>query len=426
MKRGARGLALRGLVASLAWGLAVFPPAWAGESTPPANVSLNGTQNGSGTKIADPKVTKVQPTNQQQAQENNKNNNDLGSKLAMATSILSMALGGLTMYQGVQDLSKGLSSECTAGGESASQAGANQGTATVDQINKAMEAKAGMTASLDCPRVPARFQLFRIFLPERSFGSGCVSGPLSIGMGALMLLQGIMGMQGAKAAKNNANSSGLNAQDMGSLGGSTISGIDVGETEGIKMDPALLRNGKANSIMSEFEKKFGISRDDFANAVANGADPREILKAAPTNAIPGSLMANGSIAASSLGPEVKEKLLADSPIAGLQEEMLAEYNLGAGGARSTASKSGGGGDDELPPLTDFTSNGTADSGFGALQVSPEVRAALEKQALLDQMNGKSDVTIFQMVHSKYREKFGMIYGTAPGAGLSGIADAEGN
>lgn len=428
-KRGARVLALRGLVAVLAWALTVVPFAGsfassahaAEKDTKTKAVSLNGTQNSN--KIESPKVTPAQQT-QQQAQQNAQDKNDKGAGLAKVLSVLTMALGGLMVYKGVQNLTSCSSSAGTAPSD---PTGSAAGTAQAGSVQSTTaEAESAIGAKADGAAIASGMSS-GLLAATAVTGNSCTDGMINTIAGGMMLVQGLMGMQGAKEAKGNANAAGTNASMLGSLNTSGISGSTVKDDE-IKIDPSLLRKGKANSVMSDFENKFGINRDDFASAVGSGVDPRQLLMNAPKNAISAAALNNAVSEASKLSPDQQAELMAKAGVGDLQKEMMEEYEIpvGAGGGRSLA---GSGSDTELAPLPDLLGQNPeqqANAGFGDLQLSPEVQAALEKQALLDQTNGNTNITIFQMVKNKYKEKYGMIYGNVNASGgMTGIAGADG-
>ena len=132
--------------------------------------------------------------------------------------------------------------------------------------------------------------------------------------------------------------------------------IDASSGSSVKLDPALLRTGTANDIMGQLENRFGIPRDEFAQNVMNGRDPREILTGAPQNAIATADMNKAITAAQNMTDAEKKDAMANSPMSAVQTELLAKMNeggvnAGAGGQRTTASSNKG--DEELLPLGDF-------------------------------------------------------------------------
>jgi hypothetical protein len=67
----------------------------------------------------------------------------------------------------------------------------------------------------------------------------------------------------------------------------------------------------------------------------------------------------------------------------------------------------------------------ASEGQENLSVSPDVQAALAAKELKDRQNGITDLTIFQVVHAKYRERSKMIFGYDPDGIPKGVSNANG-
>lgn len=394
------------------------------------------------------------------------NANSTGQMLSNAMGVLSMGLGGLYMAKGAQQLSC-CASGCTGAGAQSqvanqqtnnlSQQQASQITGTGGKPAGGVPVKLKLDlkskfdgVNLECPkpRVEPRaasplFTIISFFqAPQEAHASGCIDAMIALATGGLMLLQGLMGLNAANQAGNNANAAYGNASNMGSypgvngtsptpgsenktgnsgLGGTGRSG------ELVKIDPSLLRTGKANDIMSQFEQKFGLSRDNFANAVLNGEDPRKLFNSAPRNALSNADMNKATSAASAMSDAEKAAALNNTGLSDAQKELLARLNgagspeneikVGGGAsgglARMTASKK----DDELDDL--------AANPAAQMQLSPEVQAALAAKEQSDRAAGLTDMTIFQLVHAKYREKSKMIFGYDPDGMPKGVGDANG-
>jgi hypothetical protein len=185
----------------------------------------------------------------------------------------------------------------------------------------------------------------------------------------------------------------------------------------IKLDPALLRTGTANDIMNQFESHFGIPRDQFADGVLGGQDPRNLLNSAPKNALTNDDMNKAISGAKGMSDADKAAALAKSPLGDAQRDLAskmggdAQYEMkmaGAGTGGNNIAAFGKKKDAELDPVDLPTAESAA-----ALGVSPEVQAALAAKQLEDRKNGLTDLTIFQVVHAKYREKSKMIFGFDP-------------
>ena len=102
-------------------------------------------------------------------------------------------------------------------------------------------------------------------------------------------------------------------------------GLDNGNQ--MKLDPALLRTGTANDIMGQFENRFGLERDQFAENVIGGRDPRELLATAPKNPISVGNLNKAITSAQSLSSEDKARA-SSALLAAAQKEM--SDKLGAG------------------------------------------------------------------------------------------------
>ena len=201
------------------------------------------------------------------------------------------------------------------------------------------------------------------------------------------------------------------------------SGSGAGQTPGIKVDPALLRNGKADAVMSKFESQFGLDRDEFANAVASGQDPRELLANAPKNALSMADLNKATGAAKGMSESEKQSALAASEMAEIQKEFAENTKLGsdenayaAGSGKTTgASISRRLASETLDDLGLGEQELAGSAGLVDPSVSPAIRDALQRRE--DELSKKShvDMSLFEVVHRKYREKLPMI----SGAGIKG-------
>ncbi len=185
--------------------------------------------------------------------------------------------------------------------------------------------------------------------------------------------------------------------------GQSKSDLGAGDT-GIKIDSALMREGKMDGIYSDMEAKTGIDRETFANSMANGGDPLDLL----ANSLKGK--PGGS-------EDNLRKMMADTMEKGDlpsgQEVMdklgLNEIDLGKAGKRDLASSSPN--IDALFPGQGATTQPSDPNAgkVGAMKISSEIQAALDK-------NGITDRTIFQMVHGQYKKKTPLMFGVPADTG----------
>lgn len=407
--------------------------------------------------------------------------NSQGAQLAQMMSILSMAAGALSMAAGAQELACCAQGCMTGAGANAgaegaaidAKAGAAGSSISVPPISMppASGGSGGdeqptvspvqrtptdlpkrfpdSASSFQCPRAPGF--VFQLFRPQAAQASGCADGMIALLTGGLMMAMGLMGMQGAQQADTNANQayqnqgnlSGLptslnpfgpngytdpnktanNNNDSDTTGGSTSpGGTKLGSnsnSQPIKIDPALLSNGKAAEVMSRFEEKFGIPREKFAEAVAAGKDPRELLAKAPKNALSTADMAKAMTGAAGLTDAQKAAALDKAGLKAMQAEMLASL----GDAGNEYKGGGGGGLPKAKSVSLGDLGLEAEEAGQALALSPEVQAALAARELASR-KPERDLTLFQLVHRKYRERTKMIFGYGVKDG-PGVADANG-
>jgi hypothetical protein len=390
--------------------------------------------------------------------------NKTAENISKMMSILSMAMGGVSIYNGLQQL-KCCQVGCETGaaedavnkktgieGETQRQiqrGGLEEGIEIRIEPEKQLPPRlhdapemqllipSGTTTASSCPSrlIPANSKLgmmLGLLRSEKAQASACINGMLALLTGGLMMAMGLMGMVGAKKAGQNASTGLSNANSMGSLSGvpnASSSKIDSGTTNPVKIDPALLRSGQANMIMSDFEKKFGIARDDFFNSVANGTDPRDLLARAPSNPIAPADIDKAMAGADRMTDSQKKAAMERAGIDDLQKEMLAKlgpddaYEVGKGGGKkaSTGLRS------VAASLDDALGTGSDGNGdIGSLMgLSPDVQAALAARELAANAKSVHEMTIFEVVHRKYRERTSVIHGSKPGTAGSGVASADG-
>ena len=250
-------------------------------------------------------------------------------------------------------------------------------------------------------------------------------GVALIAAGMALIAAGMAALAAASKMNNNANKAGNNAYKMDNLNPyqSTISNststnagtgtstlgdvkkVDVGDgtTSGIKIDPALLRNGKLDGIYGDLEKKTGLNRDEFANAMAGGANPLALLSNSP------ALRGKASASEGNLQKMMDDTLAKGNPPnademmnqLGLTSEDLGVVAPGGGGARAPSAAAQPN-IDSLFPVSGDTKAGASGGDF--MKISPEVQAALDKNGIV---HGR---TIFEMVHSQYVKKTPLMFG----------------
>jgi hypothetical protein len=251
------------------------------------------------------------------------------------------------------------------------------------------------------------------------------AGIALIAAGMALIAAGMAALAAAGQMNKNANKAGNNAANLDNLASpyqSTIStapgstdnttsssaigdggnsDVGNGNGSGIKIDPALLRSGKMDSIFSDMEKKTGLNRDDMAKALAGGGDPLNMLANSPALAgKPGGSEANlqkmmddtkakGNIPDANA---VMDKL-------GLSKDDLVANAGGSDPNRSVASNAA----PNIDALFPGADKPPTTSGGPSMGLSPEVQAALDK-------NGITGRTIFQMVHAQYLKKTPQMFG----------------
>ncbi len=369
------------------------------------------------------------PSGQSGAQQQNANNNSLASNLGKAASVLSMAAGGLYMAKGATQL-KCCTSSCS--GSSGTGDSAKNAKDGIDNKTKDGVKKDGLRGwNCPAPGRPSPFRLFDLFAPPRADAQigACLDALIALTTGGLMLLNGIMGLQAANQSQQMADNSLGNAGNMSSYNpnaatsptgpGSSNLGGNGNTAQVVKLDPALLRTGTANNIMGQFEKTFGIPRDKFADGVLGGEDPRKILGSAPMNALSNADMNKATDGAKAMSAADKAKALGGTDLANAEKELAGRMgdgtvNLAGGPAPTRAVASEKKGEkiaENEEPAAEITATPS---------LSPEVQKALADKEHQDRLNGITDMTIFEVVHAKYREKSKMIFGYDPDSVPKGV------
>lgn len=241
--------------------------------------------------------------------------------------------------------------------------------------------------------------------------AGCNVG--LIAAGAALIAAGMLGMSAAGKMKNNSGEAGNNEykmQDIASGNASGTSTTEKGNASGIKIDESFTRTGKSGLVFDDFENKTGIDRDTLANGLKNGRSIADILgdsQKLKNSGYDADKMAATINGASALGAdEVMDKLgLTPEELAAMANKNAGMGEDGAlaagtGGSRSPASASTAGLDGLLAGAA---TNAPATLGGVNGTLSADVQNALDR-------NGITDLSIFQMVHRKYKTKTPMMFG----------------
>lgn len=240
------------------------------------------------------------------------------------------------------------------------------------------------------------------------------AGAALMAAGALLLAAGMAALAAAGKMRNNGNQAANNAYGLDRMPESGVSppiknaqGAEVDNTggSGIKIDPALARNGKTSDILADFEKKTGLSRDDLIDGLNAGKSPIEIMAGAPKVKMSESDLQKAFDKAVANNEALSSKDVMDK--LGMTPEDLAgsgQYSQAGGGDRKPNSTS----------TTDFDALfGAKNAGdlqptggvnmSGGTSLSPELQAALDR-------NGITGRSIFEMVRSQYKKKTPLMFG----------------
>jgi hypothetical protein len=179
--------------------------------------------------------------------------------------------------------------------------------------------------------------------------------------------------------------------------------------------------------MTQLENKFGIPRNQFANAVASGEDPRKLFGSAPENPLSNEDMNKATSGAKSMTDAEIAKALAGTELTAAQAELAAKFGTGAGESQFAVNPGGARGpaSSRKKDTSDLEQLIDASPVEEAVPLSPELQSALQAKALEDRRNGITDLTIFQVVHLKYQEKCRYFPSYGPTHAEKGAPDAEG-
>jgi hypothetical protein len=406
---------------------------------------------------AGPPIVSTTGSGQAGAQQSAANSNNMASMLGKAAGVLSMASGGLYMAKGAQEL-KCCMQGCNTGAGSESQAEKKaqeiKNTQNADCVKNPLAChpmrqpvdyrrlRFPTEARNSCPApsiLRAPFPMLWDFLrPAPARATGCLDGALALATGGLMMLNGMLGLAAASQAGQNGQVAASNAGNLGSAdfangtapspdgaggpGTASLGGVSGSGTQ-IQLDPALLRTGTANNIMGQFENKFGIARDAFAQDVLGGQDPRRLLASAPRNPLSVADMNQAMQAAKNMSDADKEKALAGTDLSAAQRELAAQ--AGGAGTRAPAAKPDAPfHDGELEPVA-AEEKPKAEAPLDPVGVSADVQAALLAKQLDASKKSEFDYGLFERVHAKYRQKAKAIFGYDPDGTMKGVGNADG-
>jgi hypothetical protein len=233
----------------------------------------------------------------------------------------------------------------------------------------------------------------------------CAGIPLIIA-GGLMVVSGMLGLQAGKKMGQNADTASGLSQGLSNISTAPLKGTKFGDDAGFKVDPSLLRNDKAKSVLADLEKKTGIKPDDFIKGLEDGLTPAEMLgaqkKFGSADQIQALIDKNTANASPLSQGEVMDKLgMTDGDLQGLGDDANA-YAVGGGGGGAKKAEAGA----DLASL--LGGGNSAASGDGSVnlangKLSDDVQNALDK-------NGITGRTVFDMVRSQYKKKTPMLFG----------------
>lgn len=232
----------------------------------------------------------------------------------------------------------------------------------------------------------------------------CACGTPLIISGVLAIMQGIMGLNGAKELGKAAGAAGMNLGNLGSNGPTTTKLGNGSGSSTFSVDPAALRSGKVGEIMSKFEKATGASRDALAKALGSGMSPFDALSKmgiSKSDLAKAQALANGAIAKNSNAVADNAKKLGLDKIGGgiktVGDTSGASTNLNA------AIKPGNGINLDDLAIKDDAAAAAAETLPVDTTVSADVQSELNRE-------GITDMTIFQMVRTQYTKKTPMMFG----------------
>lgn len=226
-----------------------------------------------------------------------------------------------------------------------------------------------------------------------------------IAMGALTMLQGFQGMEGSKKLGQMANQAGIRGADMGSVSASTTFGTELDKgNAAFSIDSSAIKGSKAGALFDQFEAKTGLSPEDLANGLNNGASMKDLLKrlGASESDVNKALSSNPDAEAANILDKLGMTDAELAKLAGVGENMA-----GGSGGGGFKSKSKSGSDSALDDLFAKKDEANGPGAGGSIADSVGLSADVE-QAL--GRAGLTDKSIFQMVHSRYRARTPGMFG----------------
>lgn len=228
-----------------------------------------------------------------------------------------------------------------------------------------------------------------------------------IAMGVLTMLQGMQGMEGSKKLGQMANQAGLRGADMGSVSASTTFGTELDKgNAAFSIDSSAIKGSKAGALFDQFEAKTGLSPEDLANGLNNGASMKDLLKrlGASESEVNKALSMNPDAEAANMLDKLGMTDADLAKLAGVGENMAGGAGGGGGGFKSkTKSGSDSALDDLFAKKDEANGPGAGGSVADSMGLSADVEQALGRAGLTDK-------SIFQMVHSRYRARTPGMFG----------------
>jgi hypothetical protein len=256
-------------------------------------------------------------------------------------------------------------------------------------------------------------------------GMACAPSPCTglISAGAALIMAGMMGMQAAGNMAQNAGIADWQDYKMKDLPHNTPgTDIDPGShgTPGIDIDDSFTRTGKSGVAFDDFENKTGIDRSALVDGLKSGQSVASILAGSDKLKAQGVTEAavQGALDEAAAGPPLSADEVMNQ-LGMTPEELAAMAKNSSGSSEGDGSYNLAGGAANRNPASDATNSFGSLLGTGASKDSLDgsvIGGALGKgalssdvQAALDK-NGITDLSIFQMVHQKYKVKTPMMFG----------------
>lgn len=282
-------------------------------------------------------------------------------------------------------------------------------------------------------------------------GRGRLGGAAQVALGALQIAEGLKGLFASekatgvatKSAGNAARmgevvganqgartlpASGTAAQYEGSLSGqagaggaasaasaSSLASADSAPAP-LNLKSSLFTTGEANEALIEIQEQYGIAPEEFLQSLASGADPRKLLIDAPLNPVEVEDAKEAYLQARASLAEEAKRALAESGTPPAETAAAAANTVAAKTADSTydAAKQAS----RRSLLSRLAADGSAEEAEAAPELSPEVQAALAAREEKNRVPAATELTLFDVIHSKYQDYQRRLNGTdetlAPG------------